>query len=481
MITKKEFEFLIEKRINPNEQKDSDLSSPLMSALLKDHVEYIKALEEESVHKIIAYIANKGANLTELDINEKHILSFVKKLKIAKEDSRSSKYYFYEGNEKCPIFISYLINELSRIFLEKNNIEDFFKCLSLLDENGELSLTPLLGLHVSKDCLENLDYNKSYFDINRKLLSEDVNRAGSESPLVLFIIEKELSFLSKEEKSKSLDYYVYHIERHTRKISNKKDKNIVIDLESVGIYLEEKSKTINDLLAKMEKLSREKYKVNPDFEDKLREYSGKFNDECSLLSQFLIIADKANRNNICYIMEELAKTKPNLFDKSKINFLYLSELRKSLGLSTYSGFYVDRFSWNKALHTEVTKSLIKLGFSISMFDSISKEEFDSMNFENKKEKFFERYVTVQDDFINGMNDNSSIYFTKENISLERKLKNHYLSILNNDIFYRLMIYIQDFENLLENDDFIIDLLNALNKDLSLDEEGIAQLELLYTK
>jgi hypothetical protein len=116
-----------------------------------------------------------------------------------------------------------------------------------------------------------------------------------------------------------------------------------------------------------------------------------------------------------------------------------------------------------------------------MFDSISKEEFDSMNFENKKEKFFERYVTVQDDFINGMNDNSSIYFTKENISLERKLKNHYLSILNNDIFYRLMIYIQDFENLLENDDFIIDLLNALNKDLSLDEEGIAQLELLYKK
>ena len=44
-----------------------------------------------------------------------------------------------------------------------------------------------------------------------------------------------------------------------------------------------------------------------------------------------------------------------------------------------------------------------------------------------------------------------------------------------------MIYIQDFENLLENDDFIIDLLNALNKDLSLDEEGIAQLELLYKK
>lgn len=479
MITKKEFEFLIEKRINPTEKKSNDISSPLMISLLKDHVEYIKDTKEEIVHKIIAYLASSGANLTELNINEEHMLSFVKKLKREKEDSRFSKYCFYEGNENCPIFISYLTNELARMFLEKNNVEYFFKCLSLLSENKKLDLNSLLGVNVSKDCLENLNYDKSYFNINRKSLSEYINRAGNESSLIFFIIEKELSFLSKEEKSKSLDYYVYHIERHTRNISNKKDKNIVIDLESVGIYLEEKSKTINNLLEKMEKLSKEK--EDSDFDKKLNEYSRELDDEFTLFSQFMIIADKENRNNICYIMEELAKTKPNLFDKNKVNFLYLSHLRKSLGLSTYSGFYVDRFSWNQILHTEVTKSLIKLGFSISMFDSISKEEFESMDFENKKEKFFERYVTDKDDFVNGMNNNANIYFTKENICLERKLRNHYLSMLNNDIFYRLMIYIQDFEKLLEDNDFIIDLLNALNKELSLDEEGIAQLELLYTK
>ncbi|MBM24445.1 MAG: hypothetical protein CL760_01880 [Chloroflexi bacterium] len=481
MITKKEFEFLIEKRINPTEQNNNKNLQPLMVNLIKDHVEYIKDLKEEFVHKIIAYIINMGSSLTELNIKKEHILSFVKKLKIGKEDSKFSKYYFYEGNENCPIFISYLKNELARIFLEKNNVEDFFKCLSLLEENRKLNLKSLLGVNVSKDCLENLDYDKSYFKINRKSLGENINKAGVESPLMLFIIEKELSFLSKEEKSKSLDYYVYHIERHTRNISNKKDKNIIIDVESVGVYLEEKSKTINYLLAKMEKLSKEKNKKDPSFDKKLNEYSRELDNEFALFSEFMIIADKANRNNICYIMEELAKTKKNLFDKSKINFLYLSELRRSLGLSTYSGFYVNRFSWNKALHTEVTKSLIKLGFSISMFDSISKEEFEAMNFENKKEKFFERYITNKEDFVNGMNNNSTIYFTKENISLEKKLKNHYLSILNKDIFYKLMIYIQDFERLLEDDDFILDLLNAVNKDLSLDEEGIAQLELVYKK
>lgn len=481
MITKKEFEFLIEKRINPTEQSNNNNLQPLMVDLIKDHVEYIKDLKEEFVHKIIAYVANMGSSLTELNIKKEHMLSFVKKLKTEKEDPRFSKYYVYEGNENCPIFISYLTNELARMFLEENNVEDFFKCLSLLEKNKELNLNSLLGVNVSKDCLENLDYDKSYFNINRKSLSENINRAGSESPLILFIIEKELSFLSKEEKSKSLDYYVYHIERHTRKISNKKDKNIVIDLESVGIYLEEKSKTINDLLEKMEKLSKEKYKEDPDFDNKLNEYSRKLDDEFILFSQFMIIADKANRNNICYIMEELAKTKPNLFDKNKINFLYLSDLRKSLGLSTYSGFYIDRFSWNKILHTEAIKSLIKLGFSISMFDSISKEEFEAMDFENKKEKFFERYITNKDDFVDVMNNNSIIYFTKKNISLERKLRDHYLSILNKDIFYKLMIYIKDFEILLKDDDFILDLLNALNKDLSLDEDGISELELLYTK
>lgn len=480
MITKKEFEILIEKRINPTEQDNNDNLSPLMLDLLKDHVDYIKDLKEESVHKIMAYVANIGSSLTELNINKEHVLSFVKKLKKEEKDLKFSKYYLYEGNENCPIFISYLTNELAKIFLEKNNIEDFFKCLSLLEKNRKLSLNSLLGVNVSKDCLENLDYDKSYFNINRKSLSENIDRSGSESPLVLFIIEKELSFLSKEEKSKSLDYYVYHIERHTRNISNKKDKNIVIDVESVSIYLEEKSKTINDLLKKMENLSKEEDKEAPDFNEKLNEYSKRLGDEFTLLSQFMIIADKANRNNICYIMEELAKRKPNLFDRNKINFLYLSHLRESLGLSIYSGFCIDRFSWNKILHTELIKSLIKLGFSISMFDSISKEEFEAMDFENKKEKFFERYITNKDDFVDVMNNNSIIYFTKKNISLERKLRNHYLSILNKDIFYKLMIYIQDFEALLKDDDFILDLLNALNKDLSLDEDGISELELLYT-
>ena len=47
MITKKEFEFLIEKRINPTEQNNNKNLQPLMVNLIKDHVEYIKDLKEE--------------------------------------------------------------------------------------------------------------------------------------------------------------------------------------------------------------------------------------------------------------------------------------------------------------------------------------------------------------------------------------------------------------------------------------------------